>query len=668
VLVLLLICPWKNSSPPTKQNSPPPKKISPPTKKKLDAAEKKLDAAEKRLDAAEKKLDAAEKDLAADPKCKVRKEKLDASLTVFTSAKELYTEAVENVVFFSKKRRKLPTQKNFATDPENQVLQAFFTSAKDLFNSANKDVVLFSEIRRQILQAKLNQDEGMKKGHAQRIIRERPKLLEAEDDRYDASSIYVPHEIKNIDELRIPSIRPIPVNRGQTSLPAVTPASAARSAGATSDLAMGKLLAAARKELAAAKKELDDAEKKLDADPKCKVREKIFTFAMEYYTEAHRDVVFYSQKRRKLLQNQAPLTEAQTNFNANIEPRRVTMDQSRLQLAQRKLLPPVNNRFNACITYTPHETVIRDIWQKEIPEIKPITVNLGQVSLLPRKPHPWNLNSPLTKIVKITEFDSCQIALPVINFLTTQRVFSSENGVHAIVNYFTEIVVESAALGKSLQQERDRNDASSTSESTGSSKSKKFRVDSIIALKGKTLVRIEEKKAKELLPQAQRELVKKISKDWVDKYCNAPFIIGIAVAGNIWTFHRITSKHVQECQVPKKWLQIDTDTGEGRLRGLQVAVHIASLLRLFSNTYVRDRSVPFETTVRRAHCRIFITQKDNPHVKKWYDDRSVHEKVATLLKMIQEAKIQGTIQLLEEEKQPKACVYEYLCICVCMCV
>ena len=36
--------------------------------------------------------------------------------------------------------------------------------------------------------------------------------------------------------------------------------------------------------------------------------------------------------------------------------------------------------------------------------------------------------------------------------------------------------------------------------------------------------------------------------------------------------------------------------------------------------------------------------------------------------MIQKEKIQGTIQLLEEEKQPKACVYEYLCMCVHVCM
>jgi len=379
-------------------------------------------------------------------------------------------------------------------------------------------------------------------------------------------------------------------------------------AAASEDLAAAtKDLAAAKKDLAAAKKNFADAKNDLVADPEDPVLQEFFTSAKELFKQANKDVVLFSEIRRKMVLANAGMKRG----HAKRMIRRVTMDKSRL-------LPPLNNRFNACITYTPHETVIRDVWQKEIPEIKPITVNLGQVSLLPRQPHPWNLNSPLRKIVKITQFDSCQIALPVINFLTTKRVFSSENGVHAIVNYFTEIVVESAALGESLQQDRNVNDASSTSESTGSSKSKKFRVDSIIALKGKTLVRIEEKKEKQLLTQAQRELVKKISKDWVDKYCNTPFIIGIAVAGNIWTFHRITSKHIQERKIPKKWLQIDTDTGEGRLRGLQVAVHIASLLRLFSNTYVRDRSVPFEIRVRRTHCDIFITQKDNPHVKKWY--------------------------------------------------
>ena len=354
-------------------------------------------------------------------------------------------------------------KKNFAdakndldADPENQVLQAFFTSAKDLFNSANKDVVLYFEIRRQILQ-------GMKKGHAQRIIRERPKLLEAEDDRYDASSIYVPHEIKNIDELRIPSIRPIPVNRGQTSLP-------------------GRL--------------------------------------------------------------------------------------------------------------------------------------------------PWCADTPLNGILKVTQYNSCQISKDVINFLTENVEFlkrdpaASENRIHPLVNFFTNIVLNTVG-DNVVTFQRNKRDPSSQSES-GSPKRTFYRADVIYFVNGLPLVRIEEKPKSKDLRIAQAELVDKISQDWLTVECTTRFVIGIAVAGNIWTFHRITCEDVRKCRenkghVVKEWERIDILTDYGRLRGVQVAVHIASLLKFFAEV-VHPRTVKFGKKINRNQSRILITANATLglHVKKWY--------------------------------------------------
>ena len=385
----------------------------------------------------EKLLAAANKDVAA------AEEKLAAAKKELTAAK-----------------------KNLDADPKNQVLQAFFTSAKDLFNQANKDVVLYFEIRRKILQGKPNQDEGMKKGHAQRIIRERPKLLEAEDDRYDASSIYVPHEIKNIDELlasSIPSIRPIPVNRGQTSLP-------------------GRL--------------------------------------------------------------------------------------------------------------------------------------------------PWCADSPLNGILKVTQYNSCQISKDVINFLTEDVEFltrdpaASENRIQPLVNFFTNIVLNTVG-DNVVTFQRNQRDPSSQSES-GSPKRTFYRADVIYFVNGLPLVRIEEKAKSKDLSVAQAELVNKISQDWLTVECTTRFVIGIAVAGNIWTFHRITCEDVRKCRenedhVVKEWDRIDTLTDHGRLRGVQVAVHIASLLKFFAEN-VHPRTVEFGKKINRNQSRILITANATLglHVKKWY--------------------------------------------------
>ena len=415
--------------------------------------EKLLAANKTELDAAKKDLAAAEKDLAADPKCKVRKEKLDASLTVFTSAKELYTsakelytEAVKDVVFFSKKRRKL------LQNPVNRGQTSLsgprpWTSDTPLSGILN--ITAYKSC--------------MKKGHAQRIIRERPKLLEAEDDPYDASSIYVPHEIKNIDELRIPSIRPIPVNRGQTSLP-------------------GRL--------------------------------------------------------------------------------------------------------------------------------------------------PWCADTPLNGILKVTQYNSCQISKDVINFLTENVEFlkrdpaASENRIHPLVNFFTNIVLNTVG-DNVVTFQRNKRDPSSQSES-GSPKRTFYRADVIYFVNGLPLVRIEEKAKSKDLSVAQAELVNKISQDWLTVECTTRFVIGIAVAGNIWTFHRITCEDVRKCRenkghVVKEWERIDTLTDYGRLRGVQVAVHIASLIKYFTE-FVHPRTVSFGKKEVRTQSSILITTNATLglHVKKWY--------------------------------------------------
>ena len=360
--------------------------------------------------------------------------------------------------------------------------------------------------------------------------------------------------------------------------------------------AMGKLLAAnknrtaARKELdaaekkrTAAKKELDAAKKELDADPKCKVREKIFTFAMEFYTEAHRDVLLYSQMRRRILQNQAPLTGAQTNFNANIK-------------------------------YRAHKTDADNLHQTEIQDIPKIPINTGQAAIPVDAPLQLPVGSDLFhKIIEISE-KSCQISLNVVNFLVTRRVSYSEAGTHPLVDIFKTLIVDTCA--HDLQQARDTNDASSSHSpaSRDSGKSKNFRADAIISYKGQTLVRIEEKSSTTSLKIAQNELVCKISKAWWVLNCNVPFVIGIAVAGEIWTFHRITFEHVRSHQKLDNWAEVDMRSTTDRLTAIQLAVNIASLLNYFA-TRVHPRTVKVNETVSRSTCSIKITESA---VEKWY--------------------------------------------------
>jgi hypothetical protein len=379
-------------------------------------------------------------------------------------------------------------------------------------------------------------------------------------------------------------------------------------AAAKQDLAVAKEeLAVAKKELAVAKKELAvakaDAEQALDGP----VRE-INLIAWKTA------VIALKTAQEGVVTAQTAVTTHQEFFF-----RKKRRDQQRP-------VPVKAPQYDATSIYVPHETFLRDVWDQDIPNIRPIPMNRGQISLPSTTPRPWTVDSKYRHILEISEGKSCQISLAVLNFLTNRRRFQNEPGVQPLVNFFTEIVVEVAALGECLQQERDTHDPSSTSESTGSNKPKKFRPDSIIVVKGVTLVRIEEKKDQSLLKNAQHTLVDKLSLDWLVAHCNAPFIIGIAVAGNIWTFHRITADDVIKCgrgkeknieYVPKTWFSIDTAESVGRLYGLQAAVHIASLLRLFANL-VHGRSVPFEIHKTRKTCKIFITQKGNPHVQKSY--------------------------------------------------
>ena len=328
-----------------------------------------------------------------------------------------------------------------------------------------------------------------------------------------------------------------------------------------------KGLDAAKKELAAAKKGLEAAKKELAAanDDKiaaaqndlnnAKIEHKI---ALEGLNTAQGMVTFYFEQLRK--QNVI--------------------------------------KYDCTITYVPHE--IKDVNDRKIPKIKPIPVNRGQTSVQ-SKFKPWQTDSPLTSILHINPGESCQISQHVINFLTADLEFlvedpdSSEQRVQPAVNFFTDIVIKTVG-GNVVKQQRNRRDRSSRSDS-GSEKMKFFRADVIYFVNGVPLVRIEEKPSSKvlLLKAAQRELLYKISQDWWAVECNVPFVIGIAVAGNIWTFHRITCEDVCEHKknnrhVAEEWFRIDTLTDLGRLQGVQAAVHIASLLKYFANT-VHPRTV-----------------------------------------------------------------------------
>ena len=376
-----------------------------------------------------------------------------------------------------------------------------------------------------------------------------------------------------------------------------------------------KELAAAEKKLAATEKELTAAEITLAA-----AKKELTAAEIRYDTSQSQ----YDEQKRQFALSAVQFALTELHFaNQQLHFARTELHYARAELHQLRN-PNPKVVMDCSLVYEPHETALKNVWDEELPNIKRIPVNTGQTSLTSAKQLPWNIDCPFKYILDITLSKSCQLAQSVINFLTDQRLYAHENGVHPMVNYFVEIVVKSAG-GNDWSLQRDTSDVSSTSESTGSSKAKLFRVDVLILLRGLALVRFEEKRNADgdRLLNAQQELVKKISMDWLLANCNVPFIIGIAVAGEIWTFHRITWEHVSAYNTDKKsvlpvWFRLDTSGGVDRLRGVVAAVHIASLLRLF-RTLVHPRTVPFEKKKERNCCTILITQKEGlPHVKKWY--------------------------------------------------
>ena len=282
----------------------------------------------------------------------------------------------------------------------------------------------------------------------------------------------------------------------------------------------------------------------------------------------------------------------------------------------RKLLEPEDDPYDASIIYVPHE--IKDINDLSIPPIRPIPVNRGQISLSGRLP--WRADTPLRGILEVTPYKSCQISKDVICFLT-QDLDASENRIHPLVNDFTNIVKNTVG-GNVVTYQRNRQDPSSQSES-GSPK-ESYRADVIYFVSGLPLVRIQEKPRSSDLRIAQTELVHKISQDWLAVQCTTHFVIGIAVAGQIWTFHRITCEDVRKSRenkahVAEIWHTINTLTDFGRLQGVQVAVHIASLIKFFTE-FVHPRTVLFGIKQDRTQSSILITTNSTLglHVKKWY--------------------------------------------------
>ena len=305
----------------------------------------------------------------------------------------------------------------------------------------------------------------------------------------------------------------------------------------------------------------------------------------------------------------------------DVRRRKILQDDAR----RRKILQDDAKLYDASVRYLPH--TITDIDDEKIPNIVPIPVNRGQTSLAAPS-CPWTKDTPLQYILSITKYKSCQISRDVINFLTEDVAFltrdpaASENRIHPLVNFFTNIVLKTVG-DNVVTFQRNRTDPSSQSES-GSPKRTSYRADVIYFVNGLPLVRIEEKAKSKDLRVAQAELVNKISQDWLTVECTTRFVIGIAVAGNIWTFHRITCEDVRKCRqnehhVVKEWLRINILEDIGRLRGVQVAVHIASLLKFFAEN-VHPRTVKFEKKIKRNQSHIMITANTTLglHVKKWY--------------------------------------------------
>ena len=219
----------------------------------------------------------------------------------------------------------------------------------------------------------------------------------------------------------------------------------------------------------------------------------------------------------------------------------------------------------------------------------------------------------------------CNISSSVIGVLEwTRSDANSEDGLHGRDDYFLRIIT----IISGAEQIRNSRDL-------GSCTTKRH--DSCLLLSGVPVVRVEEKSAGSDLSIARNELRGKM-RAWLSHYGNIPYIIGVAIAGdslNIYSIDR-EMRDRELCALNMKEL-------DDRIQAVRAAVQLGRLLRLFKSM-IHPSSQQFYRKIFRDRCKLYLT---NEHVKKWYKDARVRDKVVLVLKLIAEQNILNTIRLLE---------------------
>lgn len=273
--------------------------------------------------------------------------------------------------------------------------------------------------------------------------------------------------------------------------------------------------------------------------------------------------------------------------------------------------------------------------------VNPVIFNPGQLVFCGFNPADY------PRILQITNFQTSGAMLcnPVIDFLTWERTCWSENGLHQFVNLWTNIFTQAAnhlklsTSGLELSSTRNAHEISSV----GSK-----RVDKVVFLNHIPIIKIEEKSTESELGAAQKELVGKMSEDWLLLHNDVPFFIGVAVAGWKWSFHKIDLKTYREFEADNgsflRKPMLELDLASNRELGIIAALRLASLLQCF-NKLVPPRTVQLEKKYERGSKQIRVCLE---HVEKFYP-KAVKERVSKVLQLISTNDIKDTIRLQNEK-------------------
>ena len=174
------------------------------------------------------------------------------------------------------------------------------------------------------------------------------------------------------------------------------------------------------------------------------------------------------------------------------------------------------------------------------------------------------------EICDVTDQIYCNISQHVVGFLGWTRTAYSEDGLHAGTDFFLKIVM--AICG--AQQLRNTSDVST---------SQTRRPDSVLQLVNEavlrvTVARVEEKAHYAQLNHAKADLVK--GWRWPEKLGKRiPFIVGIAIAGSIWSFHTIN----HQLKLSSTPLTFDMSKVVDRVKAVRIAVQLGRLLLLYKD-------------------------------------------------------------------------------------